>query len=165
MPPIFVQTPSLLRYDPSALDVLYQDIAHLSKKDLVKQNVLDIYKEGISIVFTGNGLNFAPELNYALFYANVRLRSPVILTLTCHASRGESHSEVIQSGPPGRLIVAGTVKNGRFSGVSTTWMKYVHPKSGRHTFGLFMNQLLLDYYDIEREPSWSGQDAGSLHSA
>lgn len=165
MPPVFLQTPLLLRYDPSALDVLYRDIAHLYNKELVKQNVLDIYEEGVSIVFTGNGLNFAPELNYALFYARVSLRSPVILTLTCHASRGESHAEVIQSGPPGRLIVAGTVKNGKFSGVSTTWMKYVHPQSGRHTFGLFMNQLLLDYYDIEREPSWSGQDAESLHTA
>jgi hypothetical protein len=165
MPRVFLQTPLLHRYDPRALDILYRDVAHLRRKRLLRQDVLDIYNGGISIVFTGTGLNFAPELNYALFYAKVRVRSPLILTLTCHAARGESHAEVIQSGPAGHLIVAGSVQNRKFVGISTTWMKYVHPQSGRHSFGLFMNQLLLDCYHIEREPSWSEHEAESSYSA
>jgi hypothetical protein len=165
MPHVFLETRLLHRYDPRALDVLYNDITHLLKKRLVKQEVLSIYKRGVAIMFAGNGLNFAPELNYALFYGKVRLRPPLILTLTCHAARGESHADVIQSGPPGRLIVAGTVQNRKFIGVSTTWMKYIQPQSGSHSFGLFMNKLLLDYYRIEREPSWSEQSAESSYSA
>jgi hypothetical protein len=165
MPHFFLQTSWLYRYDVRALDVLYTDIGHLRKKRLVKQEVLNIYSGGVAIIFTGNGLNFAPELNYALFYGKVRMRTPLILTLTCHASRGESHAEVIKSGPPERLIVAGSVRNRKFIGVSTTWMKYIQPQSGRHSLGLFMNNLLLDYYRIEREPSWSAQSAESSYSA
>jgi hypothetical protein len=163
MPQVFLETPLLHRYDPRALEVLYSDIVHFRRRRLVQQEVSGIYSGGVTIIFTGSGLNFAPELNYALFYENVRLRTPLRLTLTCHASRGESHAEVIQSGPAGRLIVAGTVRKRKFAGVSTTWMKYVHPQSGRHTFGLFMNQLLLDCYHIEREPSWTEQTAESSY--
>jgi hypothetical protein len=31
------------------------------------------------------------------------------------------------------------------------------PESGRHSFGLYMNDLLLDYYRVEREVSWADQ--------
>jgi hypothetical protein len=165
MPRVLLETRLLHRYDPRALDVLYQDIQQLRKKRLTRQEVFDIYNEGIKIVFAGNGLNFAPELNYALFYGKVRIHSPAILTLTCYAGRGESHAEVIQNGPPGKLIVAGTVRNRKFTGVSTTWMKDIQPESGRHAFGLFMNDLLLDYYRIEREPNWSNQSAQLWYSA
>jgi hypothetical protein len=165
MPHVFLETRLLHRYDARALDVLYQGIQQLRKKRLTRQEVLGIYEEGISIVFTGTGLNFAPELNYALFYTRVRIRLPVILTLTCHAGRGESHADVIQTGPPGQLIVAGTVRNRKFTGVSTTWMKDIQPESGRHALGLFMNDLLLNSYNIQREPNWSHQNARIWHSA
>jgi hypothetical protein len=144
---------------------MYNGIQYLRKRRLTREEVFSIYNEGIAIVFSGNGLAFAPELNYALFYGKVRMRSPALLTLTCHAGRGESHAEVIQNGPPGQLIVAGTVRNRKFTGVSTTWMKDIQPESGRHAFGLFMNDLLLDYYGIEREPNWSNQSTRLWHTA
>jgi hypothetical protein len=156
---IFVETQSLRRYDERALGVLYRCIAYLRKKRLTRQEVLSIYEEGIEVVLSGHGLNHAPELNYALFYSKVRMRSPVVLTLKCLAARGESHAEVIQNGDPEKLIVAGTVRNRKFSGVSTTWMKGIQPESGSHSLGLFMNDLLLDFYCIEREPSWIDQDS------
>ena len=162
---VYLETRTLHRYDERALDVLYHDIEHLRRKRLARQEVVNIYNEGIAIMFAGNGLNFAPELNYALFYGKVRVRSPIVLTLTCHAGRGESHADVIQYGLPGQLIVAGTVRNRKFTGVSTTWMKDIQPESGRHTFGLFINDLLLDYYCIEREPNWSNQSAQLWYSA
>jgi hypothetical protein len=115
---IFVETQSLRRYDERALGVLYRCIAYLRKKRLTRQEVLSIYEEGIEVVLSGHGLNHAPELNYALFYSKVRMRSPVVLTLKCLAARGESHAEVIQNGDPEKLIVAGTVRNRKFSGVS-----------------------------------------------
>ena len=165
MPHVFLETRLLHQYDARALDVLYRNIQQLREKRLTRQEVVDIYEEGIAIMFTGTGLNFAPELNYALFYAKVRVRSPVILTLTCYASRGESHADVIQNGPSAKLIVAGTVRNRKFTGVSTTWMKEIQPESGKHAFGLFMNDLLLDYYHIRREPNWSHQGAQVWRSA
>ena len=165
MPHVFLETRLLHRYDPRALDVLYHGIQQLRKKRLTRQEVLSIYEEGIAIVFTGTGLNFAPELNYALFYAKVRVHSPTILTLICYASRGESHADVIQNGPNTQLIVAGTVRNRKFTGVSTTWMKEIQPESGKHAFGLFMNDLLLNYYHIRREPNWSHQSAQMWQSA
>lgn len=165
MPHVFLETRLLHRYDARALDVLYQGIQQLRTKRLTREEVLSIYKRGIAIVFTGTGLNFAPELNYALFYAKVRVHPPAILTLTCYASSGESHAEVIENGPNARLIVAGTVRNSTFTGVSTTWMKEIQPESGKHALGLFMNDLLLNYYDIRREPSWSHQSARVWRSA
>ncbi len=165
MTQVLLETRLLHRYDPRALDILYQGIQQLRKKRLTRQEVFDIYNAGITIVFTGNGLTFAPELNYALFYSRVRVHSPAILTLACYAGRGESHAEVIENGPARQLIVAGTVRNRKFTGVSTTWMKEIQPESGRHAFGLFMNDLLLDCYRIEREPNWSGQTAQLWHSA
>lgn len=159
MPHAFIETQVLRRYDERALSVLYRGIADLRKKRLTRQEVFSIYEEGVAVVFTGHGLSHAPELNYALFYSKVRVRSPVVLTLKCFAARNESHAEVIQNGDPGKLIVAGTVRNTKFSGVSTTWMKGIQPESGSHSFGLFMNDLLLDFYCIEREPSWSDQNA------
>ena len=110
-------------------------------------------------MFTGHGLNYAPELNYALFYSKARTRSPAVLTLKCIAARSQSHAEVIQHGDLDKLIVAGTVHNRKFSGVSTTWMKGIQPESGQHSLGLFMNDLLLDYYYIERELSWADQNS------
>ena len=162
---VFLETRQLHRYDARALDVLYQGIQQLRKKRLTREEVLNIYDEGIAIVFAGTGLNFAPELNYALFYAKVRVRPPAILTLTCYTGNGESHAEVIQNGPSAQLIVAGTVRNRKFTGVSTTWMKEIQPESGRHAFGLFMNDLLLNYYHIRREPNWSHQNAQIWRSA
>jgi hypothetical protein len=159
MPRVFLETRLLHRYDPRALDALYQGIQDLRKKRLSRGEVLNIYKEGITILFAGNGLNFAPELNYALFYTKVRVNAPTILTLTCYAGRGESHAEVIQYGGKAQLVVAGTVRNRKFTGVSTTWMKDIQPESGKHAFGLFMNDLLLDFYHIQREPNWSQQSA------
>ena len=159
MPHAFLDTQTLRRYDERALGVLYRGIADLRIKSLSKQEVFSIYEEGVIVVFTGLGLNHAPELNYALFYCKVRVRSTVILTLKCFAARSQSHAEVIQSGDPDKLIVAGTVHNRKFSGVSTTWMKGIQPESGQHSFGLFMNDLLLDYYYIERERSWSDQNS------
>ena len=165
MPHVFLETRLLHQYNARALDVLYRNIQQLREKRLTRQEVVNIYEEGIAIMFTGTGLNFAPELNYALFYAKVRVRSPVILTLTCYASRGESHADVIQNGANAQLIVAGTVRNRKFTGVSTTWMKEIQPESGKHAFGLFMNDLLLDYYHIRREPNWSHQSAQVWRSA
>jgi hypothetical protein len=165
MPHIFLEPRTLHRYDERALDVLFQGIQRLRKKRLTREEVLTIYEEGLTIVLNGTGLNFAPELNYALFYAKVRMRTPVILTLTCYAGRGESHAEVIQNGPSSQLIVAGTVRNRKFTGVSTTWMKEIQPESGKHAFGLFMNNLLLNYFQIQREPNWSHQNAQVWHSA
>lgn len=165
MPRVFLETQKLRRYDERALGVLYRGIADLLKKRLTRQEVFSIYEEGVSIVFTGHGLNHAPELDYALFYSKVRLRSPVILTLRCVAASGQSHAEVIQCGNPDKLIVAGSVHNKKFNGISTTWMKGIQPESGRHSFGLFMNDLLLDYYSIKREPSWSEQSAEAWYSA
>lgn len=165
MPHVFLETRLLHRYDARALDVLYQGIQQLRKKRLTREEVLNIYKDGIAIVFTGTGLNFAPELNYALFYAKVRVHPQAILTLSCCAGRGESHAEVIENGPNARLIVAGTVRNRTFTGVSTTWMKEIQPESGKHAFGLFMNDLLLNYYRIQREPNWSDPVAQVWRSA
>ena len=165
MPHVFLETRTLHHYDAGALNVLYHGIQQLRKKRLTRQEVLNIYDEGISVMFAGNGLNFAPELNYALFYGKIRVRPPVILTLICHASSAESHADVIQNGPPGRLIVAGTVRNSKFTGVSTTWMKEIQPDSAEHAFGLYMNDLLLDYYGIQREPNWSNQNERSWHYA
>jgi hypothetical protein len=165
MPHVFLETRTLHLYDARALNVLYNGIQQLRKKRLTREEVLSIYDEGIAIVFAGNGLTFAPELNYALFYGKVRVRSPLILTLICHASGAESHADVIQNGPPGRLIVAGTVRNSKFTGVSTTWMKEIQPESAEHALGLFMNDLLLDCYRIQREPNWSDQSARSRHYA
>jgi hypothetical protein len=162
---MFLETHRLHRFDKRALDVLFHDIEHLRRKQLAREEVLSIYNGGIAVMFTGNGLNVAPELNYALFYGGVRVRSPLILTLNCHTGHGESHAEVIQSGPPARLIVAGTVQNGTFTGISTTWMKDIQPESGRHSLGLFMNDLLLEYYHIEHKPQWSAQSTQMWHSA
>ena len=159
MPRVHLDTRQLRRYDERALGVLYRSIEILRNKPLTRQEVLDIYEEGLSVLFGGHGLNYAPELNYALFYSKVRMRSPVSLTLVCYAGRGESHQEVIEHGPPGRLIVAGTVSNRTFTGVSTTWMKHIQPESGKHALGLFLNDLLLDCYHIERTPSWSDRRA------
>jgi hypothetical protein len=158
MPHVFLEPRKLRRYDERALGVLYRGIEDLRKKRLTREEVFGIYAGGVIVIFTGHGLNYAPELNYALFYSKVHLRSAALLTLTCHAARGESHAEAIQHGLPGTLIVAGTVRNGTFAGVSTTWMKGIQPDSGRHSFGLFMNDLLLDCYGIQREASWSDQN-------
>jgi hypothetical protein len=165
MASLFIETDKLLRYDERALGVFYQVIENLRNKRLAKEEVLSIYEQGIVFVFTGNGLNYAPELNYALFFNKVRTRSPLVVTLKCFAGRGESHGEVINHGDRGRLIVAGSVRNGTFTGVSTTWMKDIQPESGKHAFGLFMNDLLLDYYGIKREPSWSEQSTQAWYSA
>jgi hypothetical protein len=162
---VFLETRSLHRYDARALDVLYQGIQQLRKKRLTREEILSIYNGEIAIVFTGTGLNFAPELNYALFYEKVRVHPTAILTLTCYAGSGESHDDIIENGPNARLIVAGTVRNGKFTGVSTTWMKEIQPESGKHAFGLFMNDLLLNYYHIRREPNWSHQSARVWRSA
>ena len=71
----------------------------------------------------------------------------------------EEVTEEYLGGDLDKLIVAGTVHNRKFSGVSTTWMKGIQPESGQHSFGLFMNDLLLDYYYIERELSWADQNS------
>jgi hypothetical protein len=152
---VLLDTQQLRRYDERALDVLYRSIEKLQKKRLTRHEVFRIYNEGVRIAFAGHGLNYAPELNYALFYSRVRALSPLLMTVKCFALRGESHAEVIQQGSPGKLIVAGTVRNRTFTGVSTTWRKGIQPDSGQHSFGLFMNDLLLDHYGIEREPGWS----------
>lgn len=158
MPHLRLDIETLRQYDERALGVLYLAIENLRRKPLARQEVLRIYKEGITVVFSGHGLSFAPELNYALFYKKVRTRFPLVLALACYAVPGESHAEVIERGPLDKLIVAGSVSSRTFTGVSTTWMKGIQPDSGRHSLGLYMNDLLLDYYSIKREPGWSDQN-------
>ena len=151
----FLDAQALKRYDHNALEALFHAVADLRGKRLTRAEVLSIYAEGVMLVFSGHALSHAPELNYALFYSRASTRLPVILTLRCFTARSQSHAEVIRYGDPERLVVAGTLHNGKFSGASTTWMKSIDPKSGRHTLGLHLNQLFLDYYDVEREPSWA----------
>ena len=159
MPQALLDIKALRKYDERALGVLYRGIADLRNRRLSREEVFGIYEEGVVVTFTGHGLNYAPELNYALFYSKVRLLLPAVLTLRCVAVRSQSHAEVIQSGDPDKLIVAGSVHNRKFNGVSTTWMKGIQPESGQHSFGLFINDLLLDYYYIERELSWVNQNS------
>ena len=64
---VFLEPQILHSYDERALDVLYHSIQRLRKKRLTRQEVISIYNRGITVVFTGNGLDLAPELNYALF--------------------------------------------------------------------------------------------------
>ena len=130
---------------------------------MTRQEVFSIYKTGWRSCFAGNGLNFAPELNYALFYSKVRLRSPVLLTLTCRAGRGESHAEVIQNGPPDAADRGRNRDATENSPVcSTTWMKGIQPESGKHAFGLFMNDLLLDYYGIDARVELVGSERSDV---
>jgi len=99
-------------------------------------------------VLSGHGLGGQVELNQALLYENVSPSLPAVLTLVCVAGSGQSHAEVIQQGDPARLIVAGTLNDRRFSGVSTTWLKHVHPGSGKYGLGMFMNDLQLTVYGV-----------------
>ena len=132
MPQTFFDTQALRRYDEKALGVLYRGIADLQNKSLSKQEVFSIYEEGVVVVFAGHGLTYAPELNYALFYSKIRARVPMVLTLRCVTARSQSHAEVIQNGDLDKLIVAGTVHNRKFSGVSTTWMKGIEPSFSQY---------------------------------
>ena len=112
----FLDTQAFRKYDEKALGVLYRGIADLRNKVLSREEVLNIYTEGVVIVFSGHGFSQAPELNYALFYSKVSARLPMILTLKCFTARSQSHAEVIQNGDADKLIVAGTLHNRKFSG-------------------------------------------------
>jgi hypothetical protein len=153
MPYLQLDMSAVREYDEGALGVLYRDIADLRRGRLNQHEVRSIYQDGISVVLTGHGLSRASELNYALFYARANSSLPAVLTLVCVAGSGQSHAEVIQQGNLERLIVAGTLNHGRFSGVSTTWLKLAHPGSGKHALGMFMNDLLLGVYHVKGKAS------------
>jgi hypothetical protein len=150
-----LDTQALRRYDENALGVLFRIIADIRGRRLSREEVFSIYDNGVVVVFTGHALNHAPELNYALFYSKASTRLPVILTVKCFTVRSQSHEEVIKYGDRGRLVVAGTLHNRKFGGISTTWMKGIQRDSGQDTLGMYLNDLLLDYYDIQREPTWA----------
>lgn len=150
-----VDTQALRKYDEKALGMLFRAIADLRGRRLSREEVFSIYDEGVVVVFAGHALNHAPELNYAIFYSKASNRLPVILTVKCFTARSQSHEEVIRYGDRERLIVAGTLRNRRFSSISTTWMKGIERDSGQYTLGMYLNDLLLDYYNIQREPTWA----------
>jgi hypothetical protein len=152
MPYLQLDLSAVRSYDEGALGALYRDIAVLRRKKLVQDEVRSIYRSGITIMLTGHGLGPEAELNYALFYSRIKPSLPATLTVSCIAGSGQSHAEVIQQGDPDRLIVAGTLNNGSFSGVSTTWLKQAQPGSGKHALGLYMNDLLLKVYNIKGDP-------------
>ena len=149
MPYLQLDLGAIRNFDEGALGALYRDIATLRRKRLIREEVHRLYENGITVMLAGHGLGPEPELNYALFYGRIRPSLPAVLTVVCISGSGQSHEEVIQQGDPERLIVAGTLNNGRFSGVSTTWLKQAHPGSGKHALGMFMNDLLLGVYNIK----------------
>ena len=141
---------ALREYQENALGSILDTVANLRRKNLEREEVLSIYKNGILISLTGDGLINAPALNYAFFYYKGSKGLPLKISIRCFTSRGSSHSEVIQSGGFDRLIVAGTLSNGGFSSLSTTWLTEVPQESGRYYLGLFLNDLILSCYNIER---------------
>jgi hypothetical protein len=162
MPYLQLDLPTLRDYDETALGVLYRDIAILRGTRLTPSEVRGMYATGITVALAGHGLGPAPELNYALYYRRMSSSLPAVLTLACYTGSGQSHDEILRQDRPERLVVAGTLNSGSFSGVSTTWLKLIRPGSGRHSLGVFMNGLLLGAYNIggasNRAPSaaWSG---------
>ncbi len=150
MPLLHLNLRALIEYQETALVSILDTVADLRRKSLEKEEVLSIYKNGIQISLTGAGLINVPALNYALFYNKGSKRLPSKIHIRCFISRGSSHSEVIQSDSFDRLIVAGTLLNGGFSSLSTTWQTEVLHDSGRYYLGLFLNDLILSCYNIKR---------------
>ena len=148
MPYLQLDLSALRDFEESALGVLFRDLSALRGTRLTPEEVREMYANGITLALSGDGLGRAAELNYALYYRRMSAVPPAVLTLVCYAASGQSHDEILRRDRPHRLIVAGTLNNGSFSGVSTTWLKLTKPASGRHALGLFMNQLLLSAYGI-----------------
>jgi hypothetical protein len=153
MPYLQLDLSTVRDYDESALGALYRDIADLRRARLSPEEVRRMYREGITVALTGHGLGPATELNYALYYRRISSSLPAVLTLVCHAGTGQSHDEILRQDRPERLIVAGTLNNGSFGGLSTTWLKQAEPGSSSRALGMFMNELLLGAYHIGGVPN------------
>jgi len=161
MPYLQLNLSAIREHDQRALGALYRDIADLRGTRLNPEEVRSMYWRGIGVSLTGHGLGPAAELNYALFYRRISSSLPAVLTLSCCTGNGQPHEEIIRQDRPERLIVAGTLNNGSFAGVSTTWLKRTRPGSGKYALGLVMNELLLAAYHVDGASSRAAAPARS----
>ncbi|MBN1835451.1 MAG: hypothetical protein JW820_06335 [Spirochaetales bacterium] len=149
MPNVHLDLSALRDFDERALGALYEDIAKLPGVRLAPDQVRRMYAEGLTVVLTGYGLSREGDLSYALYYRRISFSYRTVLTLACYTGSRQPHEQVMRQDRPERLIVAGTLNHGRFSGLSTTWVKLMRPGSGRHALGMFMNGVLLAAYGVE----------------
>lgn len=141
-------------YDENALCLLFETIARLWKRELKSVAISRIYREGIKIIFSGEGFRAAPELNYACFYIKASTKLPLKLTVRCFTSINSSHKEIMHSDEIERLIVAGIITNGNFSSFSSSWLTQVNRESAGYYLGAYLNNMLLRIYDIKKPISF-----------
>ena len=140
-------------YDEGALGHLFCIVEQLWNRKLSPEEVSRIYREGITVVFMGNGFHSALEMNYACFYAKANRRLPLKISVRCFASANTSHKEIIHFDDINRLIVAGIISNGVFRSFSSTWLTHVNPESARCRLGSYLNEILLRSYLLEDSPT------------
>ena len=122
-------------------------IANLMRKNLSREDVQEIYRQGIQVLFRGNGpLPDTGYQNYVLSYpTKVSKELPVKLKVNCDFST-LNHAGIVRNKDP---IVAGILKGDRFSSFSSTWMKEAPHQSTEYNFGKFVNELMLDHFDLD----------------
>ena len=150
MPSVHMDLQALRRVDENALQELYNLIARSWGRRLSAEEVRRIYQEGIRLTLTGGGLYHAPELNYALFVTRISRALPLRWTIRCVSGNGFAHSAILQRDDRARLIAAGSVVHGSFAGLSSTWIVHESRGAGRYSLGLFVNEAVLDCYQIPR---------------
>ena len=154
MPYTHLDLTKLRKYDENALCLLFDTIARLWKRALKSVEISRIYREGIKIIFTGDGFHPSPELNYACFYLKASKNLPLKMTVRCFASTNTSHKEIALSDDTERLIVAGIVTNCSFNSFSSTWLTQVNRNSAHYYLGAYLNNMLLRIYNIKKPLSY-----------
>ena len=122
-------------------------IANLMRKNLDREDVQEIYKQGIQVLFRGNSpLPDTGYQNYVLSYpTKVSKELPVKLKVNCDFST-LNHAGIVRNKDP---IVAGILKGDRFSSFSSTWMKEAPLQSPAYNFGEYVNEIMLDHFDLD----------------
>ena len=130
------------RISPYILNV----IANLMRKNLNTEDVREIYNQGIQISFRGDAPFDTGYQNYVLSYpTKVSKELPVKLKVNCCFST-LNHAGMIKNRDP---IVAGILKEDRFSSFSSKWMKEAPLQSTAYNFGEFVNEIMLDHFDLD----------------
>jgi hypothetical protein len=150
MPSFDLDLQALRRLDALALEEAYRIIARSWGRQMTPEEVRRIYREGIHVTLTGEGLYHAPELNYALFVTRVGRALPMKWTICCVSGNGSAHTAILNRLDRSGLIAAGSVVRDTFAGLSSTWIVHDSRLSGRYSLGLFINDAVLACYRIPR---------------
>ena len=121
--------------------VIIEDKNVINNTTINKEVVQEMVNDGICALSIIDDIGEA----WKSFFTNISSKSVIAIKVNCRFS-SLNHAGMVQNKDP---IVAGILKENKFSSFSSTWMKEAPNQSPAYNFGKFVNEMMLDHFDLD----------------